>query len=280
MSIKNILTVVPDTPDTEPSIGPATALAEAHKAHLVVLTLGALPALDYGYGYGGIAAGQLVVEQMDEIRNSVERSADRLRERLASLPSVEVRSAALSFAGVASEVARQGRYADLTVITRPGPDGDDLLFEKAFDGALFDSGRPVALIPPGWTGGFGRRITIAWDGSREAARAVGAAMSLIEAAEEVRIAMAAPRVSDTEHGDEPGADLGAALARHSANVSVDRLPALGRTPSEILLEHAYDSSADLMVMGGYGHSRLTEAVFGGVTHDMIRNASLPLLMAH
>lgn len=281
MSIKNILAVVPDTANAEAMIGPATALAEAHEAHLVILVVGALPALDYGYG--GMAAGQLIVDEMTEVREDVEKTAAKLIERLAGTGvSVEVRSTAMSFAGISAEVARQGRYADLVLIGRSGGDGDGhgYLVEKALDGALFDSGRPVALIPPGWSNGFGRRITIAWDGSREASRAVAAAMPLIESADEIRIALAAPRVGDNEHGEEPGADLGTALARHSANVSVDRLPALGRKASEALLEHALDCDSDLLVLGGYGHSRLTETVFGGVTHDMIRHATLPLLMAH
>ena len=136
------------------------------------------------------------------------------------------------------------------------------------------------MLPPGWSGEFGARIVVAWDGSLEASRAVAAAMPLIEAAREVRVALVAPRVRGSEHGQEPGADLGAVLSRHNGNVSVDRLPSLDRSVARALLGHASDTEADLLVLGAYGHSRLTEAIFGGVTHDMLREAPLPLVMAH
>ncbi len=138
----------------------------------------------------------------------------------------------------------------------------------------------MALTPRGWTGAFGERVVVAWDGSRPSARAIGSAMPLIETAAEVRVALVDPKAGSAAHGAEPGAELGAALARHNANVSVDRLPTLDRPVAKVLLEHASDAGADLVVLGAYGHSRFAEAVFGGVTRDMLRDASLPLLMAH
>ena len=164
-------------------------------------------------------------------------------------------------------------------MARPG-DADTETQQKALDGALYDSGRGVALTPGGWTAAFGERIVVAWDGSRASARAIGAAMPLIETADEVRVALVEPKVGDEAHGPEPGADLGAALSRHNANVSVDRLPSLDRPVAKVLLEHASDAGADLVVLGAYGHSRFAEAVFGGVTRDMLEDAPLPLLMAH
>ena len=283
MSIKTILAVIPEGSDAEAALAPATALAERHGAHLAVLAITELPAADYGYGYGsygGVATGQFLVERMEEARKRVEALAERLRERLAGPGvSAEVRTAARSLAGVADEVSHHGRYADLILMARSGDEGSETQ-AKALDGALFDSGRGVALVPPGWAQGFGERITIAWDGSRPAARAIGAAMPLIDAAAEVRIALVEPKVGNESHGPEPGADLGAALARHNPNVSVDRLPALDRPVAKALLEHAADAGADLLVLGAYGHSRFAQAVFGGVTRDMLRDAPLPLLMAH
>ena len=283
MSIKTILAVVPEGIDPEATLAPALALAERHGAHLAVLAITELPAADYGYGYGsygGIATGQFLVEQMEEARGRVEALAERLRERLAGpAVSADVRTAARSLAGVAEEVAHHGRYADLVLLSRAGEDVSETQ-RKALDGALFDSGRGVALTPAGWTKSFGERIVIAWDGSLPAARAIGAAIPLIEAAREVRVALVEPKVGDEAHGPEPGADLGGALARHNPNVSVDRLPSLDRPVAKALLDHATDADADLLVLGAYGHSRFAEAVFGGVTRDMLEGASLPLLMAH
>ncbi|HUF56312.1 MAG TPA: universal stress protein [Thermohalobaculum sp.] len=283
MSIKTILAVIAEGTDAEATLAPAIALAERHGAHLAALAITELPAADYGYGYGsygGVATGQFLVERMEEARERVEALAERLRQRLAGPGiSAEVRTAARSLAGVAHEVAHHGRYADLVMMARAGEEGTETQ-QRAFDGALFDSGRGVALTPAGWADAFGERIAVAWDGSRPAARAIAAAMPLIEGAREVRVALVEPKVSDEDHGPEPGADLGAALARHNPNVTVDRLPSLDRPVAKSLLEHAHDAGADLIVLGAYGHSRFAEAVFGGVTRDMLRDASLPLLMAH
>ena len=280
MSFKTILAVTQAKPEGDAMLEPAMALAEAHDAHLVLLAISALPALDYGYS--GIAGSQLILQQMNQVHDEGAAAAKRLAERLQrAAGSTEVRHAEHSYPGLAGEVARQGRYADLILIGRTSTDaGQRYLLEKALEGALFESGRPVAVIPDGWKGAFGRRIMIGWDGSREAARAISAATPLIAKADEVTVALAAPRVGDDMHGEEPGADLGTVLARHSENVTVDRLPALGRSVTESILAHARDCNSDLLVLGGYGHSRFTEAVFGGVTRDMLSKAEIPLLLAH
>ncbi len=105
-------------------------------------------------------------------------------------------------------------------------------------------------------------------------------MPFIEAAEAVHIAMVDPDTGDDAHGEEPGADLAAALARHDVPVTVDALPSAGQTVAGRLLSHAADCGASLIVMGGYGHWRLRESVFGGATRDMVRQTTVPLLMAH
>ena len=283
MSIKTILAVIAEGSDAQSTLAPAVALARQHEAHLAVLAIVELPAADYGYGlgsYGGVATGQFLAEQMDEARDRVEALAGRLRQRLSSESvSSEVRTAARSFSGIAEEVAHHGRYADLLLMARPDAEAAEVQ-ERALDGALFDSGGAVALVPAGWTDAFGARIVVAWDGSRAAARAVGRAMPLIEKAEEVRVALVSPAASEDEEGAEPGSDLGTALSRHNRNVAVDRLPSLERPVAEVLLAHATDANADLIVLGAYGHSRWAEAVFGGVTRDMLESATLPLLMAH
>lgn len=278
MSIRNLLVVAEDAAGAMPRIQAAAALAERLQAHVDVLALTVQPTLDYGAaaGYGMT----MIVDEVNRAREEAEQLASSLRRSLSDAGlAAEVRWASQSYAGIAVEVGRQGRYADLVVSGRSDDDDLGALLAKATDGALFDSGRPVALIPPGWSGGFGSRIVVAWDGSREAARAIGGAMPLIDQAEWVRIAIADPEASSGD-GEEPGADLGEALARHNASVSVDRLPSMGHSVAETLTRHARDCGADLLVLGAYGHARLAEAIFGGVTREMLRGAPLPLLLAH
>jgi len=280
MSIKNILLVVEDAPSGPARLDAAVALADQLNAHLAALVIAPLPQIDLGYD-GGLG-GSFVVEEMQRVQEGAEELGRKLSARLVSLGvSSEVRSAARSYVGIADEVARQGRYSDLILIGRPQEDGMARnVLKSAIDGALFDSGRPVVQMPPGWSGSFGRNIVIAWDGSREAARAIAAAMPLIETADSVTIALVAPEIDSDRHGEEPGADLGVALSRHNSNVSVNRLPVLGKSVSETLLGHTSDLGADLIVLGAYGHSRMAEAIFGGVTRDIVRTANVPLLMAH
>ena len=176
-------------------------------------------------------------------------------------------------------VARRARYADLTLI---GPEllGGETLKSKALEGALFFSGKPVLVVPAGAHVTLKpRTVLVAWDSRVEASRAVRESLDLLAAAEEVRLVLVDPEASESGHGAEPGADAAAYLARHGAKVTVDRLPRSGHTVAEVLRSHALDMSAELMVMGAYGHSRLRERIFGGVTRSMLDEPPLPILMA-
>lgn len=146
---------------------------------------------------------------------------------------------------------------------------------------FFNSGRPFVMVPRNWSGGaFGDRVMIAWAPCKEASRAVADAMPFIAATESVNIAMIDPTTGEYAHGDEPGTDLAAMLGHHGVRVTVDPLPSASKTVVERLLNHATDCNANLIVMGGYGHWRLRETLFGGVTRDMIRQSTVPILFAH
>ncbi len=92
--------------------------------------------------------------------------------------------------------------------------------------------------------------------------------------------MVDPRASYGRNGEEPGADVAGYLVRHDVSVAVERLPSEGRSVDEVLNRYAQDASAELIVMGAYGHSRMRERVFGGVTQSMLETATVPLLMVH
>ena len=98
-------------------------------------------------------------------------------------------------------------------------------------------------------------------------------------AEEVHVTLVDPDTSSIVSGPEPGADIAAYLAHHGVKTTVDRLPSGGKAIADVLKQHAIDVSADLIVMGGYGHSRMRERIFGGVTRSMLDEPRLPVLMA-
>jgi nucleotide-binding universal stress UspA family protein len=124
------------------------------------------------------------------------------------------------------------------------------------------------------------RVLVAWDGSREAARAVHDALPLLRRAREVSVLVADPERLATKIGEKPGADLAAHLARHGLPVRVEVVKSGGRPLGEILLAQVEEERADLLVMGGYAHARLRELVLGGTTRHVLTHASVPVLLSH
>ena len=126
----------------------------------------------------------------------------------------------------------------------------------------------------------GRRVLVAWNASREAARAVSDALPLLKRAGQVDVVAFEPGKSGAAHGEEPGADIALYLARHGVKVTVSRVDAPDLDVGNQLLSRAFDLSADLIVMGAWGHSRLRELVLGGVTRTVLESMTVPVLMAH
>ena len=119
----------------------------------------------------------------------------------------------------------------------------------------------------------------AWDGSAPAARALGDALPLLRRAERVSLAVVDPERLGGRVGEQAGADIAAHLARHGVKVEVQALPSGRLATADVLLDFAADTGADLLVMGGYGHSRLRELAFGGTTRDVLGRMTVPVLLA-
>jgi nucleotide-binding universal stress UspA family protein len=175
-------------------------------------------------------------------------------------------------------VSAEARYDDLVVLGR-GAEVDELPVD-AVANILVKSGRPVLLAPNAALKSIGKTVAIAWKETAEAARAVTAAMPLLERAERVLVLTA------DEHGDDPTAKLRAAerlaqsLSAHGVKAEAKRVPADSEHPSRALARAAAEEGADLLVMGAYTHSRTRELVFGGFTRELLMICDLPLLMLH
>lgn len=280
MSFKSLLVFADASDASAPRLETAIAMAERHGAQLSVCALAEQPA--YYYGVGTEVAADVYVQDIERARAVADAVAGVARTRLArSGHDGGVRSATGTAVAISEAAARNARYADLSLIGQPFDCAEETLLHKVFEGVLFNSGRPFVMVPRQWSGGaFGDRVMIAWAPCKEATRAVADAMPFIEAAESVHITIIDPDTGEDAHGDEPGADLAAMLARHGVPVTVDPLPSASKSVAERLLTHATDCNANLIVMGGYGHWRLRETLFGGVTRDMIRQSTVPILLAH
>jgi nucleotide-binding universal stress UspA family protein len=279
MSFKTVMMAVPASAG-DGAVDRAAAIADALGAHLHLLVVGvAPPPPSSPYG---IVSNDIWASEIREGQEVAQACGETLLEKLGARGiSASVEPQYVDRGTIAALAARAARYADLTLIAPAATDGGDPMQTWVMDGALFESGRPVLLLPPG-EAAFPRaeRIVIAWDASVEASKAVRDALGLMKAAREVHAVLIDPVPSFDGHGPEPGADLGAYLARHGIHVTVHRLPRQGREAADIINQTAADVGADLIVMGGFGHSRLRQRIFGGTTTSMIRSARIPVLMAH
>jgi nucleotide-binding universal stress UspA family protein len=278
MSFKTVFTTL-DVRQDDSELNRAAAISIALDAHLLVLVVGIAPpppASPYGVVSNDIWAGEIT-----EGQNNAQARADLVKAHLFEVGCpATVEAHYVDRGTIPALAARFARYADLSLVA-PRAEGFDSLRGSVTDGALFQSGRPVVLLPPG-TATFPevKRIVIAWDASVEASKAVRDAIGLMQAAEAVDEVLIDPVPSFEGHGPEPGADLAAYLARHGISATVHCLPRQGRDTGELLLKTAGELGADLIVMGGFGHSRLRERIFGGTTTTMLKESNVPVLMAH
>lgn len=183
-------------------------------------------------------------------------------------------------AGYASAgVIDSARGADIVIAGQFDPDLDGPAREDIED-LLYESGRPVYLVSNAPAGPEPvERALVAWNGSREAARAVFDALPFLTAAQEVEIFAVDPPETSMQSRDFCGAELAAALARHGVNATVTSGTTAGHSVAETLNRRATEIDAGLIVMGAYSHSRLRQRLFGGVTSAMMRGARVPVLMS-
>ena len=167
------------------------------------------------------------------------------------------------------------RLRDLTIVSVP--ESYDQWYAEA---VIFGSGRPTLVLPerPRAKPFELKTVVVAWDFSRAAARAIADAIPILEKANRVRIVTVAnEKVFDTKHSGE---ELAKNLSRHGIDVVLDNVDAAGRSIGEVLETHAASWSADILVMGAYGHSRLREFILGGATKRMLSTPPLPILFSH
>jgi nucleotide-binding universal stress UspA family protein len=216
------------------------------------------------------ASQQEFTNEAAEVKARLERSQGPQKPESVMLDLVSARSA----------IGSRARNADVAVVGRPAgvtAETAHLLVE----GVLFHSGRPVLVVPPNWKKRpIGRRVLVCWKPTREAAHAIGDADDILLNAAKVTLLTVDADPLGKSQDRAPGADICAHLTRRGVTVDRTNISSAGRGETNAILEKALAVDADLIVMGGYGHSRLGEFVFGGVTRDMLRTSAIPLLMAH
>ncbi|WP_421726620.1 universal stress protein [Bauldia sp.] len=175
-------------------------------------------------------------------------------------------------------VVRNAILADVAVVGQHNPDKPEPLREALIEALLFQAGVPTLIAPYAGSEDFDTDVAVvAWNGSPAAGRSVRAAMPLLSMAKEVVVVIVD---EGRPIAGEPGADIGAYLARHDLAVTVRTIDNYPGGSGEAILSFAADARASWLVMGGYGHSRLREFLLGGATRHILANATLPVLMSH
>ena len=255
----------------------AGMLAQEHGARLISVFIqpqpAATPAEMFARGKGILK----VIEAHDAQVEGIE--ADHRGQFEDIVRRHGIRSEWRSLPYLSSEVGVHAYYADLVVIARPESAGQTVGPPGLAESLVLSSGRPIIVFPPRGTVSQVRRILVAWNATRESIRAVADALPLLVKAKAVEVLVVDHPRRPEGHGQDPGADIARHLARRGAQVEVRRLPSGGKDVGHLLLSQAAAFSADLLVMGAYGHSQLSEWMFGGVTRTVLYEAGLPVLMS-
>jgi nucleotide-binding universal stress UspA family protein len=277
---KNILVHVPSERPVRPVIDVAVSLAFASRAHLDAIAIGyaSLNSVGMVVEAGGTAvAAAMGAEQ--------ERALERANAAI-SVFEVEAKLAKIAYgtqsiASIPAEaeqtVGALARLYDLTVVLQPDP---SFSYDNNIpQGVLFNSGGPMLMVPHIHKGPLdARHVGIAWDGSRLAARAVHDALPFLTGAQAVTvIAVSEERGDMSERSSD---QLVSHLARRGIKARVERLTADRGNVHGTILSIVADSNIGLLVMGGFGHSRLQERILGGVTRGMFDSMTVPVLMSH
>ena len=279
MAYKSILTIVTDAEAARAQVETAIALARREDAHLDVLCMG-VDRTQTGYYYAG-ATAFVQQETLDRAQEDAKAIETAIATRLAA-EDIRWSSETLvvQIGAIATVVGLRARFADLTVQGRPYGKGRGQELEAVIESALFEGAVPVLIVPDDFSGQIAaRRVIVAWNQSNEAMSAIRKALPLLKAADLVDITVIDPPTHGPERSD-PGGQLSQWLARHGVHAEVSVLAKTMPRISDVLGRHIRDTSADLVVMGAYGHSRFREAILGGATRHMLELAEVPVVMAH
>jgi nucleotide-binding universal stress UspA family protein len=276
---KDLLVATTGLGDDEAAFAAALALARRDGGHVAVLvqTQAPIPMLSPW----GLPAVEAYLQACATAHAAGATRCASWRERLArDGVGGEVRQADNLLSSPPRTAAMHARYCDLAVLGRAAAGAQPPLLHDEFASLLAGSGRPVLTVPAGHGGQIEGPVVIGWRPGPHAARAVHDALPLLRRAPVVHIVCIDPVRAEDVHGDDPGADIARHLARHDVRVEVHAEPRAGDPVALVLLRRCRELGAALLVLGGYGHSRVAEAVLGGTTRDVFAQAELPVLFAH
>lgn len=277
MGYKDILVPVIALAEDEAALAAGAAIATKFEAKATALVIRVRLSSEFADEAQPLS---VVLEDIARIASS-DRDAEQQRVRawLERRPhAFEMRELTIESAAGQDRIVAHARVADIVVMARAKAHARAR--RALFEDILFKSGRPLMIVPELVREPRFETILVGWNASQQAVRAITGALPLLAAARQVFVATVDAEPSPTGHGEAPGREIAAYLARHGARVEVRNLDGMGRSDAKTLLDEARTTLADLMVVGAYGRSRARQFIFGGVTRELLSAAPLPLLMAH
>jgi nucleotide-binding universal stress UspA family protein len=274
--MKTLLTIHPIADPIE-NLEPIIQVAGEMGAHLDILVLGIQLPIAVVAAPGAIDT--YWVEEFLQVSKDVNRRVSLVEELVQKVGlSASVVNECATIGTLEALVSQHALCAD-SVMFLNGDLPKKGVAKRLFYGAVFGASRPAIIL------GSGNkplpefnRVLFAWDNEPESAKALHCSLQWIETPAEAHVLVVDP--DGVSSGPNPGDGAAAFLARRNLKVSVDRMPSVGKTIAEVILEHATDINADLIVMGAYGHSRLREWLLGGTTREVFEKAKIPVFTAH
>lgn len=285
MSLRDMVVLLDGSPRDATKLAVAAGLARRHDAHITGLCpLEMLLPADMAFALGGYPDLWALPEFAKQIESQSRAKAAIIEANFREMLRRESLNGDWLFESgpLVPAVTQRVQAADLIIVGQADPDNPPPAAARTLvEDILMTAGRPLLLIP--YAGRFdqiGNNVLVGWTPTRESARAVHDALPILTAAATVTVLTVA---TSRPHDDDalPTADVAEHLARHQLRVLAARtVIADGLSAADALLDYASDISADLLVVGGYGHSRTREMIMGGVTRDLLRHMTIPVLMSH
>ncbi len=286
MGLQDLVVLLDGSTRDEAKLTLALGLARRHDAHLTGLCpLELLLPADVSFALGGYPDLWALPEFAKQIESQARTKAVMIEERFRELLRRDGVSGDWQFEpdSLLATVTHRAQAADLLVVGQADPENPlPAAARTLVEDVLMTCGRPLLIVPyAGEFASVGTNTLIGWTRTRESARAVHDALPLLAPSGKVTVLTVESSRPAPDSRVLPTADIAEHLARHGLDVSAARtVVSDGLSPADALLDYASDIGADLLVVGGYGHSRTREMIMGGVTRDLLQHMTVPVLMSH
>lgn len=279
MPFKTILVSLNDLERNTALLDSAARLARDHDAHLQGIYV--IPAIEI---YATVGLAPMVLEERRELFKRAERAVRMSFETVLGDMGIRGTFEAVDSASpdITNDVIDRARRSDITIISQPSEESSLSASGRSFvERILLSTGRPTIVIPRTGKASMTADLAIVgWSGTREGARAAFDSIPLLKNTKKVRVVWVDPEKTHPYTRGAPEAELAMTLSRHGINAVFEPITTEGEEAGEVLLSAVADSGAELLVMGAYGRSRISEMILGGATRTVLSDMRCPVLFSH